>query len=152
MDGLQTPVDAVECAQHHEYLLGVLAQHAGGTVDSQQVAYIELANKTDADLVTVDVEIHAGEVHLDDARAEVSHLTDGIGLDSGLRVLHHDHAVLVVGIGDGEGALGQSVEEGLLGIAVVLECLVIVEVVAGEVGEDASGELQSSDALLMNGV
>ena len=102
--------------------------------------------------MTVDVEVHAGEVHLDDARTEVSHLTDRVSLDGSLRVLHHDHAVLVIGIRDGESRLWQTVEESLLCIAVVLKRLVIIEVVACEVREDATGKLQSADTLLMNGV
>ena len=40
-------------------------------------------------------------------------------------------AVLVVGIGNGKGSLRQSVEECLLGVTVVLECLVVIEMVAG---------------------
>ena len=89
---------------------------------------------------------------LDNLALEVGHAPGGVGLDGGLGVLHHHHPVLVVGIGDGKGFLGQQVEKGLLGIAIVLEGLVIVEMVAGEVGEDASRKLQSADALLGDGM
>ena len=87
-----------------------------------------------------------------DVGAEVCHLAYRVGLYGGLGVLHHYHAVLVVGVGDGESRLGQSVEECLFGVAIVLEGLVIVEVVAREVGEYASGEFQSANAFLVYGV
>ena len=48
--------------------------------------------------------------------------------------------------------LGQGIEEGLLGVAVVLEGLVIVHVVACQIGEDASGKRQPGDALLCHAV
>ena len=102
--------------------------------------------------MSVNFEIHSSEVHLDDAGAEVSHLPNGVGLHGSLSVLYHNHAVLVIGIGDGESRLGQSVEESLLGIAIVLEGLVIIEVIASEVGEDSTREFQSADTFLSDGV
>ena len=149
---LQSATHAVEGRERHEDVLGSLAQHACGAIDRQQVAHIELTDKLHTHLMAVYVEVHASEVHLDDACAEVGHLSDGVGLHRGLGVLHHHHAVFVVGVGNGEGRLGQAVEERLLGVAVVLERLVVVEMVACEVGEDAAGKLQSADALLCDGV
>ena len=152
LDGFQTSADAVECAQDHEDLLRLLAQHTCGSIYSQQVADVEFTDELHADLMSVNVEIHSSEVHLDDAGAEVSHLANGVGLHGSLCVLHHDHAVLVIGIGDGESRLGQSVEESLLGIAIVLKGLVIIEVITSEVGEDSTCEFQSADTLLSDGV
>ena len=152
MDRLQTTTDTVKRAEHHENLFRILAQHAGGTIDGEEVGDIELTDELHTDLMAVDVEVHTGEVHLYDACAEVGHLTDRISFDRSLRVLNHDHAVLVIGIRDGEGRLGQPVEESLLRVAIVLESLMIVQMVAREIGEDASGKLQSADALLMDGM
>ena len=53
--------------------------------------------------MAVDVEIHALEVALDDTGAEVGHRPLAIGLHRRLRVLYHEHAILVVGIGNGKG-------------------------------------------------
>ena len=82
----------------------------------------------------------------------VGHAPDGVGLDLRLGVLDHDEAVLVIYVGDGKGRLGQAVEEGFLRIAIVLEGLMVVQVVAGQVGKDASHECQTADTLLRYGV
>ena len=83
---------------------------------------------------------------------EVCHAFDGVGLDGSLGVLDHEHAVLVIGVGKCKGVFRQSVEEHLLGIPVVLEGLVVVEMVACEVGENTSHERQAADAPLMDGM
>ena len=56
------------------------------------------------------------------------------------------------GIGDGKGAFGEHVEKCFLGITVVLESAVIVKVVACQVGEYASREVQTSDTVLVDGM
>ena len=102
--------------------------------------------------MSVDVEIHTLEVALDDSTSEVSHRASRVGLDSCLRVLYHEQSVFVVGIRDSEGIFVQTVEEDFLGIAVILNSLMIVEMVACQVGEKSSGELQTTNAFLGNGV
>ena len=151
-DGFQPAGHTLQRAHHHQHVFGLLSQHHGGTIDGQQVAHIELADELHAYLTSVDVQVHALEMALNETGLEVGHRPGGVGLHRGLRVLHHKETVLVVGIGDGKGTLGQLVEEHLLGIAVVLERLVVVQMVAGQVGEDASPELQTSYAVLGNGV
>ena len=69
---------------------------------------------------------------------------------AGGRVLQHDGTRLVVGVSQCEGLGGQRVEEALLGAEVILDRLVIVQMIAGEVGEDAGGVVQSGDALLID--
>ena len=51
-----------------------------------------------------------------------------------------------------KGSLGQSVEEGFLGIAIVLKRFVIVEVVACEIGKYAAYKAQTANTLLVYGV
>ena len=145
---LKTSAYAVQGAHNDEHILRRLAKHNGCAIYREQVAYVELANELYANLVSVHLKVHSLEVALDDASLEVGYRACRVGLDSGLGVLHHHHAVLVVGIGYGKGGLGQRVEERLFGVAIVLECLVIVEVVACKVGEDATGKGQSANALL----
>ena len=70
----------------------------------------------------------------------------------GFGVLKHHGAVLVVKVGEGKGLGRKVVEELLLGVAVVGHGLMVVEMVVGEVGEDASGELQAGDAVLVDSV
>ena len=151
-DGVEAPVDALQRTHRDENVLGLLAQHHGGTVDAEQVRDVEAPDELHAHLAAVNLEVHALEVALDDTGTEVGHLADAVGLHLRLRVLHHEQAVLVVGIGNGEGALRQLVEEHLLGVAVVLYGLVVVQMVAGQVGKESAGELQTADALLGNGV
>ena len=59
----------------------------------------------------------------------------GVGVDAGAGVLGHHQTVLVVSVGYGEGVGFETVEEALLGVAVVVEGLVVVDMVAREAGE-----------------
>ena len=151
-DGLQSSGHAVQRTHHHQHILGLLAKHNGSAIDSQQIADVELANELHAYLAAVDFQVHALEVALYQPRTEIGHRTGGIGLHRRFCVLHHEHSVLIVGIGDGEAAFGQHVEELLLGVAIVLHRLVVVQMVTRQVGEDTAGKLQSTDALLGDGV
>ena len=66
--------------------------------------------------------------------------------------MHHDHAIAVVGVRNGKGFLAQTVEKHLFRVAVILETAVVVEMVAGKVGEEGAFEVQTADAVLMDGV
>ena len=98
--------------------------------------------------MSIDIKIHTFEMTFYDLCLEVSHLTSRVGLYLRLSVLNHHHAIFVVGIGDSKGCLWQHIEECFLGIAIVLECLMVVEVVASKVGEYTASELQTTDTLL----
>ena len=145
-------VNAVQGAHHQQDVFGTLAQHHCRAVNCQQVANIKLANELHTHLGAVYFEIHPFEVALQNLRLEVGHAPCRIGLHRGARVLNHHHSVLIVGIGNGKRLLGQHVEEGFLGIAIVLEGFVIVQMVACEVREHAAGEGQSANALLRDGM
>ena len=64
---------------------------------------------------------------------EICHAPDGIGLHLGLGVLYHVLSVLVIGIGNGKSIFVETVEESFLRIAIVLNGLVIVQMVACQV-------------------
>ena len=66
--------------------------------------------------------------------------------------MSHDQAVLVVKVGKAESIFRHIIEEFLLSLEVVLDSLMVIQVVAREVGEDAADKLQPADALLRNGV
>ena len=66
--------------------------------------------------------------------------------------LEHDGAVAVVGVAEGEGVGAEAVEERFLGPEIVVEGAVVVEVVACQVGEYASGEGESGYAVLVGGM
>ena len=152
MDRLQTSAHALQRAQHHQHVLGFLSEHHGSAIECQQVADIELADELYAHLAAVHLKIHAFEVAFQDTGAEIGHRAGRVGLHLCLAVLHHHHAVLVVGIRDGKGRLRQSVEEGFLRVAVVFHGLMVVHVVACQVGEYASCKFQSANTFLMDGM
>ena len=80
----------------------------------------------------------------------VGHTPAGVRHLAGGGVLEHHLAVLVVDVGDGGGAGGQLVEEALLAAQVLREGAVVVQVVVGEVGEDADGEFQAGYPFLLH--
>ncbi len=151
-DWFQTTTDTFQCTHYQEDVLGFLAKHNSSTIYGKQVADIELSDELHSHLMAVDVEIHALKMTLYDLRLEVGKCSCRICFYGSLCVLHHDHSVLVIGIGYGESRLRQTIEERLLGIAIVLECLVIVEMVTREVGKQASSEFKSADTLLCYGM
>ena len=57
----------------------------------------------------------------DDAAFEIGSGTCAIRLDVGCAVLHHDHAIAVVGVRNGKGILAQTVEKHLFRVAIILE-------------------------------
>ena len=135
-----------------EDFLGLLAQHHGSTIDTEQVRNIELTYELYAHLATVNLEVHSLEVAFHNTGTEVGHLADAVGLHVSLRVLHHKHAVLVISIGNGKGILAKSVEEGLFSVTIVLNRLVIVQMIAREVREKSASKLQATNTLLGYGM
>ena len=91
-------------------------------------------------------------MHLDDLAAEIGHRAQRIGAHRSRRILHHHAAVAVVDVRQRESPFGQVVEEEFLGPDVFGEGLVVVEVVVGDVGEDAAREIKTPRALLHDGV
>ena len=103
-------------------------------------------------LLSVDAQQHAVEMHLDDLAAEIGHRAQRVGAHRGRRVLHHHAAVAVVGVRQRESPFGQSVEEEFFGPDVFGESLVVVEVVVGDVGEDAARKVEAPRTFLHDGV
>ena len=73
VDGLQASCHTLESAQHHQHILGLLTQHHRSSIDSQEIAHIELADELHAHLVPVDVEVHPFEMTFYQASSEVAH-------------------------------------------------------------------------------
>ena len=151
-DLLEAAAHGVQHAQDAQHLAPVEPQQDRRAVDRQQVIGVEPPQQPHPQLLPVDAQQHAVEVHLDDLAAEIDHRTQRVGAHRGRRVLHHHAAVAVVGIRQHESPFGQAVEEEFLGPDVFGEGLVIVEVVVGDVGEDAAGEVEPPRALLHDGV
>ena len=151
-DWIESSIHTLQRTQNDQYILRLLTEHDGSTIHGEQVAHIKLPDELYTNLLAIDIEIHSLEMTLYDLGLEVSHRTGGISLHLCLRVLHHEQTVLVVGIGDGEGVLFQPVEEGLFGITVILEGLMIVQMVTGEIRKETTLETESADTLLCDGM
>ena len=74
----------------------------------------------------------------------------GVGDKLGFGVLHHHEAVPVVGVDQRRGLFGQAVEEEFLATEVFGKGLVVVQVVVGEVGEDAHRKSESAHTFLLH--
>ena len=152
MYGIKAAIYWAQGAEHGEYLLGTLAQKTSGAIDGEQIAGIELTDKLHEDLYVVDVEHHAIEVVFEETALEVGQAAQRVGVHLGTGVLRHHQSVLVIKVGYYESILGQCIEESLLGTQVIVYRLVVVHVVAREVGEDTSGKLEPTDAALCHRV
>lgn len=148
----EAPAHGMEHAHGTQHFGAVESQQYRGAVDGQQVIGVEASYEPDPDLLPVDAQQHAVDVHLDYLAAEIGHRAQRIGVYPGCGVLHHDAAVFVVGVRQGEGILGEGVEEEFFGADVFGEGLVVVEMVVGDVREDAAREMQSPRALLHDGM
>ena len=73
-------------------------------------------------------------------------------MDCRLAVLRHHKPVLVVFVRYGKSTLLQSVKQPFLGVAIVVKGLMVVDVIAREVGKQRSVEVQTCDALLCDGM
>ena len=149
---LETAAHGVQHAQHTQHLAPVQSQQHRGTVDRQQVVGVEPPQQPHPQLLPVDAQQHAVEVHLDDLAAEIGHRAQRIGAHRRRGVLHHHAPVPVISVRQRESALGQPVEKELLGPDVLGEGLVVVEVVVCDVREDAARKIESPCAFLHDSV
>ena len=151
-DLLEAAAHGVQHAQHAQHLAPVESQQHRRTVDRQQVVGVEPPQQPHPQLLPVDAQEHAVEVHLDDLAAEIGHRAQRIGAHRRRGVLHHHASVPVVGVRQSESPLGQPVEKELLGPDVLGEGLVVVEVVVRDVRKDAAREIEAPRAFLHDGV
>jgi len=89
----------------------------------------------------VDAELHTLEMVFQYLGLEIGHPLGGIILDGRLAVLYHDATILVIGVDQGESRGGQGVKEAFFGLEVIVKGQVVIKVIAGDVGENASCEL-----------
>ena len=147
-NGFETAPHRAQGAQGAQRLLLVGPEQPRRAVYGQQVAGVEAAEEIHPHLAAVHAQQHAVEKHLDDLAIEVGRRAQRVTARAGSGVLRHNLAVAVVGVHQSESLLGQRVEEAFLGLDILREGLVIVQMVVGYVGEYGSLELQPSDALL----
>ena len=151
-DGLEASVDGVERGEDAQHLRRLEAEAEGGTVDTEQVGDIEASDQRHEDLLVVDIQEHTVEAFFENLGMVVCYGACGVGMDAGAGVLGHDQAVLVVSVGYDECVGFETVEEALLGVAVVVEGLVVVDMIAREVGEECAIVVEPRNTLLRDGV
>ena len=100
----------------------------------------------------VEIEQHTFEMRLQYTTLEITQTTQRVSIYMRTGVLCHHQSVLVVQVGQAEGILRHVVEKLLLSLQVIFHCLMIIQMVARQVGEDTSGKTQATDALLIDGM
>ena len=162
-DGLESSVDGNEfrhldeqvmtrnaCSKFPDIL--VLQNLAGCAIDGDEVGGIEASHEIGLHLLSVNEERHAFERFFDNPGGIVGHGAHTVTAMTSLGVLQHHLTVAVVEVGDSKSLFLQAIEELLFGMQIVLERLMVVQVVACQIGEDAAIEVQAADALLIDGV
>ena len=147
---LQPSRGRFQAGQRHQRLLCIHAQAYGRGVDGQEVVGVVLANQAHPGFHAVYLKLHALEALLQDAGGMVGQSLYGVGDHLRLGVLHHHGAVAVIGIDEGDGALGQIVKEQFLAAEVFGKGLMVVQMVVRKVGEDAHAEVQARNAVLLH--
>ena len=71
---------------------------------------------------------------------EVTETSQRISIDFGTCVLRHYQSVLVIQIGKAECVFGHIVKKLLFGFQIVLYRFMIIQMVAGQIRKDTSGE------------
>ena len=102
--------------------------------------------------MAINLQIHALEMALHNTGFKIGHATNAISLDSCFGVLHHKQAILIIGIRNSKGSLWQHIEKRLLGIAIVLYGLMIIQVITSQISKDATSEFQTTNTLLGDGM
>ena len=85
--------------------------------------------------MSVELEQHPFEAFFEYLRAVVRHRPYRIRIDTCLRILRHYEPILVILIRYGKGIGFECIEQTLFRVAVVIKGLVVVDMIAREVGE-----------------
>ena len=102
--------------------------------------------------MTIHLQEHSLKTLLQNPAFEIGCATHGISFHLGPCILYHHHAILVIGIGNGKSLARQSIKECLLGIAIVLKGLMVIQMITRQIGEDTSGKGESTYAMLCHTV
>ena len=149
-DDLQTTRGGLQLADGHQSLLRIGPYGDSRAVDGENVIGVVLPDKPCPGLPPVDLEQHPLEGLLHNAAGVVCDASAGISHHLCLGVLHHHLSVLVIDVGDRGGRGRKVVEEQFLAAEIFSECLVIVEMVVGQVREYSDLELESSHSFLLH--
>ena len=131
----------MQTAQHRQNLVGFLTKQHRRTIHRQHIVCVEPARQQRPHLLATDIERHALKSTFQAVGIEVVEPLQSVCLDGGFGVLNHHLAVFVVGIYKRICVRRQVVKKQLLCPDVLLEGLVIIQVVEGDIGEYAQLEL-----------
>ncbi len=128
----------------------MVAEKDAGAVDCGEVRGVETADEHGFDFASVEFEKHAVDAVLDYTCAEIGVATHAVCAAAMCRcILEHYGAVAVIGVGEGECVGRQHVKERFFCRQIGFDCLMVVEVVASQVGEYASCVVKTGYAVLV---
>ena len=152
VNGFEAAVHRLQRREYPKHVEFVKSKAQGGAVDTEEIGYIKTSDKRHKHFLAIDIQQHAVEAFFQNLRFVIRQRAGRIGMYSCFAVLRHDQTVLVIFIGDSEGAFFECVKEAFLCVAVVIEGLVIINMIACKVGEQRSVEVESGNAFLCDGM
>ena len=147
-DRLKTSVYGLQRTQHPQHLQLLKSQTQCRAVDTEQIADIEPSDQRHKHLFAVHQQHHALKALFQNLRLVIGKRAGRIGMHRRLAVLRHHQTVLVIFVGHRKSLLLQTVKQPFLRVAVVVEGLVIINMIAREVREKRSVKIQSRNAFL----
>ena len=151
-DCLEASIDRCKCGEHAKNFDFVETEINCSSIDAEEITYIKSSNQRDENLLSVELQEHSIKTFFENLCAIIRHRACGIGINGGFAVLGHDETILIVLIGDSKRCRFEVVEEAFFCITIVIECLVIINVVACEIGEKCAVEVESSNTSLRDRV
>ena len=150
MYGLESSRGFLKGAHRHDNFLALSSHLHSRAIYGQQVIGVVLSDESAPEFHSVDFEKRALHSLLHYLATVVGYAVTRIGDHARLSVLDHHAAVSVVYVSDGHGAAWKRIEEGLLTSQVFREGSVVVQVVVGEVREDAYREFERIHSVLIH--
>ena len=112
-------------------------------VDTQQIAHVKPSYQRHKHLLPVHVQQHPVEALFQYLCAIIRHRTGGVGIYLRTAVLRHHESVFIIFIRHRERAFLQPVKQPFLRVAVVVERLMIVDMIACQVRKQCPIKIQS---------
>ena len=126
----------------------MFTQQTSGSIHSQKVGGVEPADELYIHFAVVDIQQHPFESVFQYFPLEIGQGTQRVGCCFRFGVLYHNHTVLIILVGQRKSCFGQIVKECFLCLEIILKSLVVIQMIAGDVGEDTAGKFQSADTFL----
>ena len=98
------------------------------------------------------MELHTREIMLAHFYGEIGHLLHRVGVSHGFGILQHHHPVFVVLVGHGNRRTRQAIKKLFLGLDIVVERLMVIQMVVGDIRKYPGLKWNPCNALLIDGM